>query len=87
MRSSRRIGAGEAGADSDVLEHFFVVVETEKKGTDLFPGSVFVPAESSDDAVAVALVFDFEHDALVGLVGKVDGLGDERHRGPRLRIF
>ena len=68
---------GEAGADADVLENFRVVVETEEKGTDLLAGGVFVPAESGNDAVAIALVLDFEHDALVGLIGEIDGFGDD----------
>ena len=37
----------------------------------------FVPSEAGDDAVAVALVFDFEHHALVGLVGSRRRLGDD----------
>ena len=36
-----------------------------------------MPAESGDDAVAVALVLDLEHDALVGLVRAVGGFGDD----------
>jgi hypothetical protein len=34
-----------------------------------------VPAEPADHAVALALVLDLEHDALVGLVGAGGGLG------------
>ena len=68
-------GCGEAGADTDVLKDLCVVVEAQEKGTDLFASGIFVPAESGDDAIAVALVFDLEHYALVGLVGEIYGLG------------
>ena len=37
--------------------------------------AVLVPAKAGDDAVAVALVLDLEHDALVRLVGAADRLG------------
>ena len=68
---------GEAGADADVLEGAAIVVEAQQQRSDGRAFAFFVPAETGDDAVAVALVLDFEHHALVRLVGTSDGLGDD----------
>ena len=68
-------GSREAGADANVLEDLCAVVKTEEKGTDFLARRFFVPAESGDYAVTVALVLDLEHCALVGLIGKIDWLG------------
>jgi len=70
-------GRGKAGADADVLKDFRIIVKAEEKGANLFPCGVFVPAKTGDYAVAIALVLGFEHDALVGLVRKIDWLGDD----------
>jgi hypothetical protein len=70
-------GCREAGADADVLKDLLVVVEAEEERANLLAGAIFVPAESGDDAIAVALVLDFEHDALVGLVGEILRLGHD----------
>lgn len=68
---------GETGAHADVLQRSRIVVKAEEQrsdgGTLTFP----VPAEAGDDAIAVALMFDLEHDALVRLVGSREGLGDD----------
>ena len=68
---------GEAGADADMLENLFIVVQAEEERAYLSAGCVFVPAESGDDAVAVSLVLDFEHDALVGLIRNINGLRND----------
>lgn len=68
---------GETGAHADVLQRSRIVVKAEEQrsdgGTLTFP----VPAEAGDDAIAVALMFDLEHHALVRLVSSCDGLGDD----------
>lgn len=45
-----------------------VVVQAEQKRTDECAFSVFVPTEAGDDAIAVSLMLDLEHDSLIGLI-------------------
>src|SRR5258708_212522 len=59
----------EAGADADVLQRARIVEQTEQQRADKRALALFVPSKAGDDAVAIALVLDLEHDALVGLVG------------------
>lgn len=66
---------GEAGADAYVLKGSGVVKQPQEQRAYLLALRAFVPAEASDDAVAVALVLDFEQDAFVGLVAVVHRLG------------
>src|SRR5258706_11049445 len=68
---------GEARTDSDVLEISAVVVKAEQERADFGFLTALVPTESGDDAVAIALVFDFQHDALVRLVGSILGLRND----------
>lgn len=69
-------GRGKTGAHADMLQNVRVIVESEEKGTDLLAGCLLVPAETSDHAVAVAFMLDFEHDPFVWLVGEVERFGD-----------
>ena len=59
----------ETGAHADVLKNVCMVVEAEEERADFLVGRIFVPPESCNDAIAVTLVFDLEHHALVRLVG------------------
>jgi len=78
---------GEACANANVLENLRVVVKAEEKRTDRLACCLFVPAEASDDAVAVALMLDLEHDALVGLICEVEGLGNDPVKTGALEAF
>ena len=62
---------GEARTHADVLEVAVVVVEAEEERADRRSLRVLVPAESGDNAIAVALVLDLEHDAPVRLIDAV----------------
>ena len=70
-------GFGEAGAGAYMLEFACVVEEAEEKGAEEGVFAAFVPAEAGYDAVAIALVLDFEHGALVWFVGACGGLGHD----------
>ena len=59
-----------------MLQRAAVVVKAKQQRTDRGTSAFLVPAEAGDDAVAVALVLDLEHDALVGLIDAGDGFGD-----------
>ena len=65
---------GETGANADMLESSSIVVKAEQEGAD---GGVvlLIPAKAGHHAVAIALVFDLQHGALVGLIGASDRLG------------
>ena len=68
--------AGEAGADADVLKRLRSVIEAEEQRADLLAWGFAIPAKARNHAVAITFVLDLEHDALVGLVGKIVRLGD-----------
>src|ERR1700681_4817431 len=59
---------GEARADADVLEISAVVVKPEQEGSHPVLLTALVPAKPGDDAVAITLVFDLQHDTLVRLI-------------------
>src|SRR4051794_35339944 len=59
---------GEARCDANVMERSLVVVESEQERADSRFLPSFVPSKPGDDAVAVALVLHFQHDALVRFV-------------------
>src|SRR5579883_797192 len=67
----------EAGAHADVLQRAGIVVQTEQQRADAARLAFFVPAETGGDAIAIALVLDLQHDALVRLVAEVERLGDD----------
>jgi len=71
------LGCREAGTGADVLEGAAGVVEAEEQGADEGVGTVLVPAETGDDAVAVALVLDLEHGPFVWCVRAGEGLGHD----------
>ena len=68
---------GEAGADADVLQRARVVEEAEQQRADRGALAFLVPAKTGHHAVAIALVLDLEHHALVRLVGACDRLGHD----------
>ncbi len=59
----------EARADADVLQRAGVVEKAEQQRADMRALAFLVPAKAGNDAVAIALVLDLEHHALVRLVG------------------
>src|SRR5438874_4717340 len=60
--------AREVRADAHVLKVSLAVIEPEKQRSDCRDFIAPVPTEAGDDAIAFALVFHFQHGALVGLV-------------------
>src|SRR5438105_853742 len=58
----------EARADADVVQRARVVIESEQQRTDGGFLGVFMPSEASHDAIAIALMFNLEHYALVRLI-------------------
>src|SRR5579871_2733838 len=67
----------KAGADADVLQATGIVKESEQQRADFGLRPLLIPAESRHHAVAIALMLDLEHDALVGLVGDRERLGHD----------
>src|SRR5713226_986219 len=51
-------------------------MQAEQKGADRGALAVFVPSKAGHDAIAVALMLDLEHHALVRLIGPGNRLGD-----------
>ena len=60
----------EARADADMLQRARIVEKAEQQRADSRALAFLVPSKPGDDAVAIALVFDLEHHALVRLVGR-----------------
>jgi hypothetical protein len=58
----------ETRTDSDVLQSAGVVEQPEQQRADHCVLALFMPAESSHHAIAVAFVFHFKHHSLVRLV-------------------
>ena len=59
-----------------MLQRTCSVKQTEQQRTNQGAIALLVPAKSSDYAVAIALVFDLEHDTFIRLIGTLKGLGD-----------
>src|SRR5271170_7211729 len=74
----------EARAHADMLQRARIVEQTEQQRTDSRAGASFVPSKSRHDAIAVALMLDLEHHALVGLIGAGNRLG---HYAVEARAF
>ena len=75
VTSSARLGAVKLAQVAHVLQVAGVVIEAEEEGADERLAVILVPAEAGDDAVAVALVLNFEHGAFVGFVGAGEWFG------------
>src|SRR5260370_2081483 len=58
----------EARAHADVLQRPRAVKQAEQKRADRRAVASFVPSKASHDTIAVALVLDLEHHALVRLI-------------------
>src|SRR5579864_2159303 len=58
----------EAGADAYVLQRACVVEKAKQQRANQCAFAFLVPSKTGNDAVAIALVFDLQHDALVGLI-------------------
>src|SRR3989442_10412863 len=65
---------GERRGDADVVQRAILVIEAEQERADHRAGAVLVPAEAGDHAVGGARVFDLDHRALAGAVGRVQTL-------------
>jgi len=59
----------EACANADMLQGAGVVEKPEQQRADIRAVAFLVPSESRYDAIAIPLVFDLEHHALVRLIG------------------
>src|SRR5437762_1495186 len=59
---------GEARAHSDVLQRARIVEQTEQQGAHRSALAFLMPPKAAHDAVAIAFVLHFEHQAFVGLV-------------------
>src|ERR1700722_157649 len=80
-------GLREARAYADVLQGSRAVKQTEQKQTDRGPVASFVPAEASHDAIAIALMLDFEHNALVRLIDAGNWLGHNSIQAGAFKAF
>ena len=67
----------EARADADMLQRAGVVEKAEQERADSRALTLLVPAKAGNDTIAIALVLDLEHHALVGFVGSRNRLGDD----------
>src|SRR6266849_9263306 len=78
------LGLGEARAYPHVLQRARIVIQAEQKRADRRAIASFVPSKAGHDAIAVALMLDLEHHALVGLIGAGNRLG---HNSVEARAF
>ena len=74
----------EARADADVLQRARIVEKAEQQRADRGALALLVPSKAGNHAVAIALVLDLEHHALVRLVGPGNRLG---HHAVETRAF
>src|SRR6202022_2976396 len=74
----------EARTHADVLQRPGAVKQAEQKRSDRRAVASFVPSKASHDAIAVALMLDLEHHALVRLIGAGNRLG---HNPVEARAF
>src|ERR1700687_1407806 len=65
----------EARTHADVLQRPGAVKQAEQKRSDRRAVASFVPSKASHDAIAIALMLDLEHHALVRLIGAGNRLG------------
>jgi hypothetical protein len=59
-----------------MLQHSGAVVEPEQQRADFRALALLMPSETGHHAIAIALVFDLEHDAPVRLVNARSRLGN-----------
>src|SRR5438874_10139625 len=67
----------EARADPDMLQCAGVVEKAKQERADHCTLAFLVPAKAGNDTVALALVLDLEHHALIGFVASQNRLSDE----------
>src|SRR5271155_491362 len=77
-------GLREARASADMLQRARIVIQAEQKRSHCRALASFVPSKARHDTIAVALVLDLEHHALVGLIGAGSRLG---HYAVEARAF
>src|ERR1700687_4412519 len=65
----------EARAHANVLQRPRAVKQAEQKRADRRAVAPLVPSKASHDAIAVALMLDLEHHALIRLIGAGNRLG------------
>jgi len=63
--------SGEGRSHADVMERTRVVEETEEQRAHHRARVVLLPAEACDDAVRRPRVFDLDHGALAGSIGRI----------------
>src|ERR1700689_3322296 len=67
----------EARKHADVLQLARIVIKAKQKGADRRALASLVPSKAGHDAIAVALMLDLEHHALVRLIGAGNWLGHD----------
>src|ERR1700730_6360540 len=65
----------EASAHADVLQRARSIKQAKQKRADCRSVASFVPSKPGHDAIAIALMLDLEHHALVRLIGAGNRLG------------
>ena len=70
-------GLREARANADVLQRAGIVIQAKQKRAHRSALASFVPSKAGHDAIAVALMLDLEHHALVRLIGAGNWLGHD----------
>ena len=68
---------GEARAHADVLQRSRIIEQAEQQRADRGLRRTLVPSKARDHAIAIALVLDLEHHALVRLIGARGRLGHD----------
>src|ERR1700689_3262795 len=69
-------GLREARANADVFQRAGIVIQAKQKRAHRSALASFVPSKAGHDAIAVALMLNLEHHALVRLIGAGNRLGD-----------
>src|SRR5262245_12129703 len=67
----------EARADADMLQVAIVVKKAEQERANSRSCAFLVPAKAGNNTIALALVLDLEHHALIRLIGSQSRLGDD----------
>ena len=67
----------EARADADMLQRAGVVEKAEQERADSAAFALLMPSKAGNDTIAIALVLDLEHHALIRFVGSRNQLSDD----------
>src|SRR5262249_1119706 len=66
----------ETRGNADMMKRAGVIVQAQQQRSNGTLVAVLMPAKTGNDTIAIALVFDLEHDTLVGLVNACERLRD-----------